>query len=64
MGFLTAIFKAVSSVFSWLTKRSQEENTPDMKANAQAATDAQIQAQAAKDINGGDLDKIRKDAAP
>jgi hypothetical protein len=66
---ISNFFKAVGAFFGWAQQRDSEENSPEMRANAQAATDAKVAADASRtvaDAGKGDpdaMEKLRKEAA-
>ena len=63
--FFSNLFGFGEAVSKEVTQRDAEENTPDMKENAQAASKSFIATAATKDVAGGDstLDQLRKDAS-
>lgn len=64
MGLLTSIFQAIAGVFGFAKQRSEVKNTPDQRANAEAA---QIQADKEKaraDIAAKDQSALNRDVAP
>jgi hypothetical protein len=69
MGVIDSIgsaFKAVASFFGWAQQRDAEKNSPEMKANAAAKTDAAIASKVAEADTAaasGDLSKAEKLAA-
>lgn len=64
MNFLTALFQAVAGVFGFAKSRSDANNTPNQRANAEAQ---QIQADKEKaraDIENADQRKLNEDVSP
>jgi hypothetical protein len=63
METLTAALQAVAAFFGWKREADTRRNTPAMQANAQAKRDAELADRAAKDVEPGNLDQLRKDAS-
>ena len=61
--WITSILKGTAALLGWGQQRSADNNTPEMKANAEAAERERISEQATKDVASGDLAQIRKDAS-
>ena len=63
---ITSALKAIAGIFGWAQSRSEANNSPAMRANAQAKLDAEaakLIAEANEKAKQGDLDAARKLAA-
>lgn len=67
MKTISNFFAAIAAFFGYAQQRSAEKNSPEMKANATAQTDAATADRAAGEVNDAlktnNLDELRKDAA-
>lgn len=63
MDTVSNIFRACAEFFGWKRKKLEVDNTPQMQARDQGATDQQIKDAGAKAIAKGDIDQIRRDLA-
>ena len=55
--------QAIVTIGGYLAERFTANQTAAMQKNAQAATDAQLQAKAEADVAKGDLTQLGKDAS-
>jgi len=59
----TATMQAISNVFAWLAKRSDQNNTPAMQAGKTNQLEANAEAKTAKAIAGQDEKEMRNELA-
>lgn len=60
MQFLSSIFSAITSIFSWASGRSSTKNAPDVKMAAKAQSQVDANDRIAKAIARKDISEIRK----
>jgi hypothetical protein len=61
--FLSNLFGATKAVAEEVTQRDAEKNTPEMRANAEAAEREKIKGEATAAVADADLEQLRKDLA-
>ena len=59
LGLLDGFFKAVGGFFSWLGKRQELNNSPEMQGRDTARKDAKINDEISKDIADGNEETFR-----
>lgn len=59
LGFIRDIAKAVASIFGWIGKRQELNNSPEMQKRATAQKEVDQDNQDAKSIKNKDIDDIR-----
>ena len=59
--WISGFFNAIGSVFGYFTRRSELNNTPEMKRADRAQKDAAEADRVHDEIKRGDLDSIRND---
>jgi hypothetical protein len=60
---ITLALQGIVTIGGLIANHWQAKQTPAEQANAQAATDAKLQAQAEADVAKGDLTQLGKDAS-
>jgi hypothetical protein len=55
-----AFFGAVASGFGWALERLRINNSPEMRANADARTQQKLRDKANRAVAQGDIDKVRR----
>jgi len=57
---LSNLIKAIGSIFGWAEKRSEQSNTPEMRANAAGKTEQELKDEAAAAVAARDAETIRR----
>lgn len=60
---ISDFFKAVGAFFGFIDKRSDLNNTPEMKTNAEKEKEMEQEDQDVEDIKKRDLDAVRRSAS-
>jgi hypothetical protein len=63
VNFLTQALAAIAAIFGWKKQREAAQNSPEMQANAAAATKAEVKAAATAAVAKDHLAEIRKQLA-
>lgn len=61
MNFLSSLFSAIGSVFTWVTGRSTLKNAADVKVAAKAQAEVNAADKTAKAIAAKDVNEIRRE---